>query len=150
MFKENRGTSIVISFVLAIAVSSLLLGALLYGVNDFIKVKKEQAVSNELSVNGEKIISNVQYVGSKLEDGQQSSISYERQLFLSSSGISTYEIQVSMKSSTVVKLVMTVPGSDTKVTETGYTPIPVNETKLKGDTVIITYDNSTNTIRLTQ
>lgn len=135
----DRGTSTTLSYVLALAIATLLVGGLVFAGSTFVEDRREQVIRQELRVIGEHVAGDVQQVDRYAQAADSVSTARVRQSFPRSVTGSSYTMKLRDGSPATLYLNATQPDVRVAVEITTQQPV-ASESVASGGPVVATCD----------
>lgn len=139
---DDRGTSTVLAYVLALGVTAILIGGLIVGGSGFVDTQRENIAETELQIAGQQLASNIESAD-RLTADDISELSISRSL---RRNVATGSYQISIEerpeSNQSYELVLQTSAPSVTVSVRFRSETPVRTGTVNGGDVLITYDTA--------
>lgn len=138
MSDDERAVSITLNYVLAIAISAVLVTGLLIAGGNFVGDQQESVVRNELSVVGQRLAADLERVDRMVAAGDDVDAARINRSLPTAAVGERYDIE--LDASAEPELVLTADGADVSVSVTISNRTPLADSSVRSGSVAVVYD----------
>ena len=146
MTDDERAVSITLNYVLAIAISAVLVTGLLIAGGNFVGDQQESVVRNELSVVGQRLAADLERVDRMVAAGDDVDAARINRALPTAAVGERYDIE--LDASPEPELVLTADGADVSVSVTISNRTPLADSSVGSGSVAVVYDQPSGVIAL--
>jgi hypothetical protein len=146
MTEDERAVSITLNYVLAIAISAVLVTGLLIAGGNFVGDQQESVVRNELSVVGQRLAADLERVDRMVAAGDDVDAARINRSLPTAAVGERYDIE--LDASPEPELVLTADGADVSVSVTISNRTPLADSSVGSGSVAVVYDQPSGVIAL--
>jgi|APHM01.1.fsa_nt_gi hypothetical protein len=146
MTDDERAVSITLNYVLAIAISAVLVTGLLIAGGNFVGGQQESVVRNELSVVGQRLAADLERVDRMVAAGDDVDAARINRSLPTAAVGERYDIE--LDASAEPELVLTADGADVSVSVTISNRTPLADSSVRSGSVAVVYDQPSGVIAL--
>jgi hypothetical protein len=146
MTDDERAVSITLNYVLAIAISAVLVTGLLIAGGNFVGDQQESVVRNELSVVGQRLAADLERVDRMVAAGDDVDAARINRSLPTAAVGERYDIE--LDASPEPELVLTADGADVSVSVTISNRTPLADSSVGSGSVAVVYDQPSGVIAL--
>ncbi|MFT4882056.1 MAG: hypothetical protein ACI9CA_000773 [Natronomonas sp.] len=146
MSDDQRAVSITLNYVLAIAISAVLVTGLLIAGGNFVGDQQESVVRNELSVVGQRLAADLERVDRMVAAGDDVDAARINRSLPTAAVGERYDIE--LDASAEPELVLTADGADVSVSVTVSNRTPLADSSVRSGSVAVVYDQPSGVIAL--
>ena len=148
MSDDQRAVSITLNYVLAIAISAVLVTGLLIAGGNFVGDQQESVVRNELSVVGQRLAADLERVDRMVAAGDDVDAARINRSLPTAAVGERYDIE--LDASAEPELVLTADGADVSVSVTVSNRTPLADSSVRSGSVAVVYDQPSGVIALNE
>jgi hypothetical protein len=146
MIDDERAASITLNYVLAIAISAVLVTGLLIAGGNFVEGEQESVVRNELSVVGQRLAADIERVDRMVAAGDGVTTARLNRSLPTAAVGERYDVE--LDASSEPELVLTADGADVSVSVPISNRTALSDSTVGSGSVAVVYDSDTEEIRL--
>lgn len=146
MIDDRRAASITLNYVLAIAISTLLVTGLLVAGGNFVDGEQDSVVRNELSVVGQRLAADVERLDRMVAAGDSVSAARINRSLPTAAVGERYDVE--LDTSAEPELVLTADGADVSVSVPISNRTAVANSSVRSGSVAVVYNSTTEMIKI--